>query len=178
MDLFTKLFLISLLIAFIIFTMLQYNVLKEAADKELFEINYNEANFGSAGDIATSQQGDMDSEGAMSDLDDLDGTGTGSKPTVPYTVTHQPFPEPDSGKPNGSYPPLCNTTLTEGRTHNMETLGTQPSVKSFDHQYNAQGDINKPNTYYYLETDNINKPCKKHMDCPAMKCSESGFCKY
>lgn len=183
MDTLTKLFIIALLILFTIIVILQYNVLREAAEKEFFEINYNENNFGSAGDIATIQQGDMNSIGAMIGLDDLDGTGTGSKQIAPQEPQQQPFPPSDSGKPDGSYAPGPDTTLTGDHT-----LGFHPiNVKSFaelthgnqnGNQYNAQGDINNPYTYYYLETDNINKPCKKHIDCPTMKCSESGFCKY
>ncbi len=156
METLTKLLLIGLLIACLIIIMLQYNILKEAAEKELFEINYDESNFGSAGDIETIQQGDMNSVGAMSNIDGLDGTGTGQKSM--YVQAPEGVPTENADKPG------------------LSTVNTI-TIKNGDQEF-IQADIHKGFTYYYLETDNINQPCKKHMDCPTMKCSESGFCKY
>ena len=35
-----------------------------------------------------------------------------------------------------------------------------------------------PSTYWYLDGDDINKPCKSNADCKTNKCSMSGFCQY
>lgn len=79
----------------------------------------------------------------------------------------------------GPIPNLPNKTLglipnppptMEQVSHNTHTYTGEPT--------GLNGEIDKSYTYYYLEGDNINKPCKSDNDCQPAVCSQSGFCKY
>ncbi len=199
--------------------MLQYNALKIATLKELFKQPYPQDDFGDA-TIEETVQGDMDSVGGMSGLDNLDGTGTGPMGSgyIQYNVKHNQYSDLSGGRPDGSYapgPPGGFSNLDGPRDGGGSgpdqsgykqgggpipdlpdrTLGVIPVTEpggdeGYPNQargmqpYNVasprgdHGEISKPYTYYYLESDNINIPCKSDKDCGTTKCSESGFCRY
>jgi len=228
MEILLKILVILLLIACIIILMLQYNALKHAALKELFNQPFPHNDFGAA-TIETVVQGDMKSVGGMSGLDNLDGTGSGpmgsgymdisgSYPDLSGAYYGQRYTDLSGGRPDGSYAPgppggFSNLDGTRdgggsgpdqssyinggGPIPNLtdRTLGVipvnepggdedYPNQAHGMHPYNVEsprgdhGEISKPYTYYYLEGDNINVPCKSDKDCGNTKCSESGFCRY
>lgn len=148
-----------------------------------------------------------DIEGGMSNLDGLDGSGTGKMGSgfTRETIQSIPFPDLTTGKPDEKEGGLSNLDAPRdkyGFGDNKSTGGPVPgladyiigvipvmatSVESHAHgekiyaqenMYSKHGDINTSYTYWYLEGDNINKPCKFNSDCQNTKCSESGFCKY
>jgi len=108
MDLLLKILVILLLIECIVIVTMQFNTLKKAVLKELF----NNSKYLTPGDdfgaatIESVVQGDMKSTGGMSGLDNLDGTGTGPiMDFQPNAVKSPPFPDADAGKADGSYAP-------------------------------------------------------------------------
>ena len=217
--------------------MLQYNALRAAALKELFNQPYPQNDFGAA-TIESVVQGDMKSVGGMSGLDNLDGTGTGPMgsgyldlsgayadlsgnqryPDLSGNQRYPRYPDLSGGRPDGSYAPGPHGGFSNldgirdaggsgpdqsgyinggGPIPNLpeRTIGIVPVTEpggdeGYPNQargmepYNVpsprgdHGEISKPYTYYYLESDNINVPCKSDKDCGTSKCSESGFCKY
>jgi len=168
MNTLLKILAITLLLGCIVIIMLKYNVLKNAALKELFNQRCPQNRFGGAGDVNSILPGDMNSVGGMSGLDDLDGTGSGPMGSGFKTHIVQ--------NPN-EIPGIVPVTEPGGdedypkQAHGMHTYNVA-SPRS-DH-----GEIIQPYTYYYLEGDNINKVCKSDADCGTTKCSESGFCRY
>jgi len=199
---------------------MHFNVLKKEVMRERFNTEYIKSLFGSAGDLETVIQGDMKSEGGMSDLDNLDGTGTGPMGSGyrPYNVQEHQFPDLSGGTPDGTWTvgPAGGFSSLDGTLNAAgsglmrsaydvksvlvqnvpdHTLGVNPVTEPGGdenypnqahgiHTYNVKaptgehGEISKPSTYYYLEGDNINVPCKSDKDCGNTKCSESGFCRY
>jgi len=83
---------------------------------------------------------------------------------------------------------LPDNSITGGRNLIVEPGGNEeyPNHTHGQHMYRQKtpgsdsehGSVEKPYTYYYLENDNINEPCKSDADCKSSRCSESGFCKY
>jgi hypothetical protein len=71
--------------------------------KEGFEALPLEANLKSAGDLDKIVQGDMKSEGGMSNLDNMDGTGTGPDVKVEPEVKADAKPYPTTGKPEAAF---------------------------------------------------------------------------
>jgi len=138
-------------------------------------------------------------DGGMANLDGLDGGGSG--PTHSgfriYRESATPFTDLSGGKPDGSlgpeggFGPDRSAYINGGgpiKDLPDNTLGVVPifaenkygqsihGEKIQNHESNA--DPYKPFTYYYLENDNINQPCKSDADCKTSKCSESGYCRY
>ena len=162
------------------------------SDKEYFNSPYPYSDFGGPGDISEVLPGDNLSEGGMSNLDDLDGTGSGPMGSAypKYDKMETTYPDLSGGKPDGSLETETVCTKNEEATPKLAdyTLGvpeqpvTQKStgvvISNTKAQSTDYGEIDKPYTYYYLENDNINKPCKTDADCGGTKCSEAGFCRY
>jgi hypothetical protein len=206
---------IIILLLCITIIILYFDSLKRAVMKELFFSTHDASDFGDVGDIDIILQGDMKSEGGMSNLDNLDGTGTGPMGSGfnKENTVYQPYPDLSGGTPDGSYAPgppggLSLDSVNDAGGSGPEKsayqtgggplpnipdkiLGVQPTLtKPYEElahgtkTYNEKapdgehGDISKPSTYYYLEGDNINRPCKNDKDCGNTQCSESGFCRY
>lgn len=221
MDLLKKILLVGLIFVFVIIISMQFNVLKQEVMREWFLVDMIKSTLSSAGDLEIVIQGDMKSEGGMSNLDNLDGTGTGPMGSGYKTYDLSgatPFPDLSGGQPDGTWlvGPAGGFTSLDGTLNAAgaglmgsaydaknifvenppdRTLGVVPVTEpggdeGYPNQargmepYNVpsprgeNGEISKPYTYYYLETDNINVPCKSDKDCGNSKCSESGFCKY
>ena len=148
-----------------------------------------------------------DLQGGMSNIDGLDGTGTGKMGSgfTRETIQSVPFPDLTTGKPDETEGGLSNMNpprdrygfgddkSTGGPIPGLQdyVIGVVPvmaaSVESHAHGeklyaqeniYNKHSDIKTAYTYWYLEGDNINKPCKFNSDCGNTRCSEAGFCKY
>lgn len=212
MDLLIKILVLVLLFECIVIVTLQFNNLKKAVLKELF----NNSKYLTPGDdfgaatIESVVQGDMKSTGGMSGLDNLDGTGTGPVMDFqPNAIKSQVYPTIDAGMADGSYAPgpaggyLAGDGGGSGPDKSAYLFGggpipnlpnktfglvpnLAPSLDELSHNtrtYTGEpeenhGKIDKSYTYYYLEGDNINKPCKSDNDCQPAKCSQSGVCKY
>jgi hypothetical protein len=217
MEILKKIFAIFLLILLIIIVMMYFRLLKSEVIRELFLsslylLEQEQDDFGAA-TTESIVQGDMKSEGGMSGLDNMDGTGTSEVGFQTYTTQAKPYPKPDEGKPDGSYAdgPAGGLSKIDGSRdgggsgqmgssyengvnlpiYPNSTIGVipvnVPSIEEVSHGMNVysekppsgeQGDVHAPFTYYYLEGENINKPCKSDNDCGTTKCSESGFCRY
>ena len=139
-------------------------------------------------------------EGGMANLDGLDGSGSGPVYSNVYTEKMPKFNDlsgaiPDGSLgPDGGFGPDKSTFRNGGPIKGLpdNTLGVVPllaedtyptsihGIQIYKHDTSTKpyGDPHIPYTYYYLENDNINQPCKLNSDCKNSKCSESGFCRY
>jgi len=136
--------------------------------KEGFEALPLEANLESAGDLDKIVQGDMKSVGGMSNLDNMDGTGTGPVVKAEPEVKADAKPYPKNGKPDGSIF-KGQAFGSGGPIPNLPdmTLGVVPiSEQGGEHGYPKQthgvrifkaqplgeyGAIKDPNTYSYID---------------------------
>lgn len=145
------------------------------------------------------------SVGGMDNIDGLDGGGSGKKiyDFKQYSEPAKPYDDISSGKPDGSMGQdggfgqeinFKESKLIQDlpdRTLGVQTINEQDGSHGYPSQVHGQqiykneltdgeqyGDPYKGFTYYYLENDNINAPCKSDKDCKSSKCSNSGFCKY
>ena len=109
-------------------------------------------------------------EGPSGGLSEMDGSRDGGGSGQMGSSYENGIPLPEYPNSTIGVVPI-NVPSIEEISHGMHVYSEK--APSGEH-----GDVHAPFTYYYLEGENINAPCKSDKDCGTTKCSESGFCRY